>query len=67
MEAIKSATSVAAHYLGWGDRIGSIQPGYYADIVAVEGNPLSDITVLENVDTVIKGGLVFKAPSDTVQ
>ena len=67
MEAIKAATSVAAHYLGWDDQIGMIRPGYYADIVAVEGNPLSDITVLEHVDTVIKGGLVFKAPADRVQ
>lgn len=67
MQAIKAATSVAAHYLGWGDRIGSIKPGYYADIVAVEGDPLSDITVLEHVDTVIKGGLVFKAPANKVR
>ena len=67
MEAIKAATSVAAHYMDWGDRIGSIKPGYYADIVAVEGDPLSDISVLEHVDTVIKGGLVFKAPADRVQ
>jgi imidazolonepropionase-like amidohydrolase len=67
MEAIKAATSVAAHYLGWGDRIGSIKPGYYADIVAVEGNPLSEIKVLEHVDTVVKGGLVFKAPADRVK
>jgi imidazolonepropionase-like amidohydrolase len=67
MEAIKAATSVAAHYMGWGDRIGSIKPGYYADIVAVEGDPLSDISVLEMVDTVVKGGVVFKAPADRVQ
>jgi len=67
MDAIKAATSIAAHYMGWGDRIGSIKPGYYADIVAVEGDPINDITVLEHVDTVIKGGLVFKAPTDRVQ
>jgi imidazolonepropionase-like amidohydrolase len=67
MEAIKAATSVAAHYLGWGDRIGTIKPGYFADIIAVEGNPLSDIKVLEHVDTVVKGGLVFKAPADRVK
>jgi len=67
MEAIKAATSVAANYMGWGDRIGSIRPGYYADIVAVSGEPLSDITVLENVDSVVKGGLVFKAPADRVR
>ncbi len=67
MEAIKAATSVAAHYMGWDDRIGSIQPGYYADIVAVDGDPLADISILEKVDTVIKGGLVFKAPTDRVR
>jgi imidazolonepropionase-like amidohydrolase len=64
MEAIKAATSVAAHYLDWDDRIGTIKPGYFADIVAVEGDPLADIHVLERVDTVVKGGLVFKAPAD---
>lgn len=67
MEAIKAATSVAAHYMGWGDRVGSIKHGYFADIVAVEGDPLTDITVLEHVDTVVKGGLVFKAPADRVR
>ncbi|MFQ5982869.1 MAG: amidohydrolase family protein [Woeseiaceae bacterium] len=67
MEAIKSATSVAAHYMGWDDEIGSIKRGYFADIVAVEGDPLTDIRVLEYVDTVIKGGLVFKAPADRVR
>ena len=66
MEAIKAATSLAARYLGWDDRIGSIQPGYYADIVAVPGDPLADISILEKIDTVIKGGLVFKAPADRV-
>ena len=53
--------------MGWDDRIGSIQPGYYADIVAVDGDPLADISILEKVDTVIKGGLVFKAPTDRVR
>jgi imidazolonepropionase-like amidohydrolase len=67
MEAIKAATSVSARYMGWDDRIGAIKAGYYADIVAVKGDPLSDITVLEKVDTVIKGGLVFKAPHEKVK
>jgi imidazolonepropionase-like amidohydrolase len=60
MEAIKAATSVAARYMDWEDRVGAITPGRYGDIVAVKGDPLIDISVLENVDTVIKGGLVFK-------
>jgi imidazolonepropionase-like amidohydrolase len=67
MEAIKAATSIAAHYLGWDDRIGAVKPGYFADIVAVDGDPLADIRVLEHIDTVVKGGLVFKAPADRVR
>ena len=61
---ITAFTSVAAHYMGWGDQIGSIRPGFYGDIVAVKGEPLTDIKVLEDVDTVVTGGLVFKAPAD---
>ena len=63
MEAIQSATSVAAHYLGWGDRIGSVKPGHLGDLIAVQGDPLQDITVLQHVAVVIKGGLAFKLPS----
>jgi imidazolonepropionase-like amidohydrolase len=62
MEAIKSATSVAARYMGWGDRVGSIAPGRYGDLIAVKGNPLKDIRSLEKVDVVIKGGVPFKLP-----
>jgi imidazolonepropionase-like amidohydrolase len=62
MEAIKSATSVAAHVMQWKDRVGTIQKGLYGDIVAVKNDPLSNIRELENVDVVIKGGLIFKAP-----
>lgn len=62
MEAIQSATSVAARYLGWADRIGSVTPGHFGDLIAVRGNPLQDITVLENVPVVIKGGQPFKLP-----
>jgi imidazolonepropionase-like amidohydrolase len=62
MEAIQSATSVAARYMGWQDRVGALKPGLYGDLVAVRGNPLKDISVLQQVEVVIKGGLVFKAP-----
>jgi len=62
MEAIKSATSVAARVMQRDDRVGTIEKGFYGDIVAVQGDPLSDIRELENVDVVIKGGLIFKAP-----
>ncbi|MEJ8569302.1 metal-dependent hydrolase family protein [Elongatibacter sediminis] len=66
MEAIQAATSKAARVLGWADRVGAIRPGRYADLVAVAGNPLDDIRVLEAVDVVIKGGQVFKAPAGLV-
>ena len=56
IEAIKAATSVAAKYIGWEDSVGAIDPGRYADIIAVRGNPLEDITILQNVEVVIKGG-----------
>ena len=62
MEAIQSATSVAARYMGWQERVGALKPGLYGDLVAVRGNPLKDISVLQQVEVVIKGGLVFKAP-----
>jgi imidazolonepropionase-like amidohydrolase len=62
MEAIKSATSVAAHYMGWDERIGSIAPGHYGDVIAVRGDPVADIGILQSVAFVAKGGLVFKLP-----
>lgn len=59
-QAIQSATSVSAELLGWEDRVGRIAPGMYADIIAVTGDPLEDITELEDVDFVMKGGVVYK-------
>ncbi|MEE3236744.1 MAG: amidohydrolase family protein [Pseudomonadota bacterium] len=60
MEALQSATSVAATYIGWAHDVGAIEPGRFADIIAVRGNPLDDISLLEHVDVVIKGGLRIK-------
>jgi imidazolonepropionase-like amidohydrolase len=60
MDAILTATRNAADLLGWGDRVGAIAPGRLADIIAVEGNPLADITELERVRFVMKGGVTFK-------
>ena len=60
MDAIKAATSVAAHHIGWGDTVGAIEPGRLGDMIAVRGNPLEDVTLLQDVGTVIKGGLVFR-------
>ena len=62
MQAIKAASSVAAHFMGWDDRVGSLKPGMYADLIAVRGDPLKDITRLQHVDVVIKGGTAFKLP-----
>jgi imidazolonepropionase-like amidohydrolase len=63
MEAIKSATSVAAKYMGWDDRVGSIAPGKFGDLIAVKGDPLQDITVLQSPTVVIKDGLAFRLPA----
>jgi imidazolonepropionase-like amidohydrolase len=60
MQAIQAATSSAADLLGWSDRVGAVAPGLFADLVAVEGDPLADITRLERVSFVMKGGVVYK-------
>ena len=60
MHAIQSATKVSAEIMGWSDRIGIIGPGKFADIIAVSGDPLQDITELERVKFVMKGGVVYK-------
>lgn len=59
-EAIRSATLVAAELMGWQDRVGSIAPGKLADLIAVEGDPLDDVAVLEDVRFVMKGGQVVR-------
>ena len=61
-EALHSATLVASELLGMQKDIGTLEPGKLADIVAVKGDPLADITVLEHVDFVMKGGVVYKRP-----
>ena len=60
-DAIKSATSRAAEMLDMEGQIGVIAPGAYADVIAVNGDPVRDIKVLENVQFVMKDGNVFKA------
>jgi imidazolonepropionase-like amidohydrolase len=60
MEAIRSATVVSAELLGWEDRVGSLAPGRSADLIAVDGDPLDDVTVLEDIPFVMKGGEVVK-------
>ena len=65
MQAIQSATTSAAELLGWKDKVGQLAPGFFADLVAVNGDPLADITVLENVAFVMKGGAVVKDASNS--
>jgi imidazolonepropionase-like amidohydrolase len=60
MDSIRAATGIAAEVMGWSDRVGSIESGKYADLIAVSGNPLRDITELQRVKWVMKGGVVFK-------
>jgi len=60
MDAMRTTTVNAADLLGWSDRVGSLEPGKYADIVAVDGDPLVDITALQRVKFVMKGGIVYK-------
>lgn len=59
-EAIRSATVNAANLLGMSDKIGSIESGKFADIIAVDGDPLTDISILLKVQYVIKAGVIFK-------
>jgi imidazolonepropionase-like amidohydrolase len=59
-QAIQSATVSAADLLGWKDQTGAIEPGKWADIIAVKADPLADIRALENVSFVMKSGVVYK-------
>jgi len=63
MQAIQAATSNAADLLGHSSEVGSIKPGKFADVVAVSGDPLKDISMLENIEFVMKDGKVYKSPS----
>jgi len=60
LEVIRAATVNAAKLMGWQENIGAIEVGKYADLIAVEGNPLTDIAVLQQVKFVMKGGAIVK-------
>jgi imidazolonepropionase-like amidohydrolase len=60
LDVIRAITINAADVLGWQDRIGTVEPGKFADLVAVSGDPLADITELERVRFVMKDGKVVK-------
>jgi imidazolonepropionase-like amidohydrolase len=59
-QAIRTATTAAAELLGWSDKMGTVEAGKWADLVAVSGDPLKDITELQRVKFVMKSGAVFK-------
>ncbi len=60
LAAIQTATVNAADLLGWTDRVGSLEPFKWADMIAVDGDPTQDVTVLEHVKFVMKGGVIYK-------
>ena len=60
LQAIQAATSVAAQFLGWSDQVGSLTPGHYGDMIALDADPLADVTALERVGHVMKGGVVVR-------
>jgi imidazolonepropionase-like amidohydrolase len=62
MQAIQSATRWSAELMGWEDRVGTIAPGLLADLVAVPGDPTDDVSLLEDVPFVMKGGEIVRAP-----
>jgi imidazolonepropionase-like amidohydrolase len=62
LEAIQAATVAAADHLQIADTAGSLTPGHAADIVAVQGDPLKDVSILQHVSFVMKGGTVYKGP-----
>jgi len=59
-DVIRAATVNAADLLGWQDRVGALEAGKFADIIAVSGDPLTDATELEKIQFVMKGGEVVK-------
>jgi imidazolonepropionase-like amidohydrolase len=66
IDAIRAATLSAADLLGWSGKVGALEPGYYADIIAVQGkSPLADVSVLQSVKFVMKGGVVVRNDSTT--
>src|SRR6266404_3216515 len=60
LDAIQAATINAADLLGWGEKVGLLEKGHYADLIAVEGNPLLDAKILESVKFVMKGGIIAR-------
>jgi imidazolonepropionase-like amidohydrolase len=59
-KVLEMATIIGARALGMEKEIGSLEPGYVADVIAVPGDPLADISVLQNVGFVMKGGVIYR-------
>ena len=59
-QAIRAATSSAADLIGRSADVGTLEPGKYADIIAVQSDPMTDVRALEHIDFVMKGGTVYK-------
>jgi imidazolonepropionase-like amidohydrolase len=62
LQGIQTGTINAADLMGWSDKVGELTPGHWADVIAVEGDPLKDVTILQHVKFVMKGGVVLKEP-----
>jgi imidazolonepropionase-like amidohydrolase len=60
LQAIQASTINAADLLGWSGKVGTLEPGAWGDVIAVDGDPLQDVTVLERVKFVMKGGEVVR-------
>lgn len=67
LQALQSATLNAADLMGWTDRVGALEPGKWADVIAVKGDPLKDVRSLQHVSFVMKGGVVYKDEPQPVQ
>jgi imidazolonepropionase-like amidohydrolase len=62
LQGIQTGTINAADLMGWSDKVGELTPGHWADVIAVTGDPLKDVTILQHVEFVMKGGVVMKEP-----
>jgi imidazolonepropionase-like amidohydrolase len=62
LEALQAGLVNGAKLLGWQNEVGALKAGYWADIIAVPGNPVNDISVLTRVSFVMKGGIVYRKP-----
>src|SRR6202043_2267891 len=60
LAALQTATLNAADLMGWSDKVGALDPGKWADIIAVTGDPLQDVKLLQHVSFVMKSGVVYK-------